>query len=149
MICYSNQAGGGTPCTGAPSAWTHAGGTSFVAPILAGVQALVNQRWGRQGNPDHAYCRLAKMEYGRSGNAACNPNNGNGKCAFHDVTLGDMDVNCVRNVNCCAPSGPNGVLSVSSSSYQPAYPATTGWDFATGIGTVDVHRIVNSWVWYR
>jgi subtilase family serine protease len=151
VLCYSNPAGGGAPCTGAPSTWAGAGGTSFVAPILAGVQALVNQRWGNfQGNPNYAYYLLADFEYGAHGSTACNSTTGTGKgCVFHDVTLGDMDVNCRGNVNCYSPSGPNGVLSVSSSSYQPAYPATAGWDFATGIGTLDVNRLVQSWVSFK
>lgn len=151
VICYSDAAGGGVPCTGAPAGWAGAGGTSFVAPILAGVQALVNQRWGSyQGNPNYAYYMLANLEYGRRGNASCNSTNGTGKaCTFHDVTLGDMDVNCRGNVDCYLPSGTNGVLSVKSKKYQPAYAAAPGWDFATGIGTLDVNQLVRSWVWFQ
>ncbi len=151
VLCYSDPAGGGVPCTGAPSTWAGAGGTSFVAPILAGVQALVNQRWGHyQGNPNYAYYLLADLEYGWRGNAGCNSTTGSSKgCVFHDVTLGDMDVNCRGKVNCYDPSGPNGVLSVKSSSYQPAYAAAPGWDFATGIGTLDVNQLVRSWVWFK
>ena len=148
VICYSNPAGGGVPCTGAPSGWAGAGGTSFVAPILAGVQALVNQDWGRQGNPNYAYYALANNEYGRRGNASCNSTNGTGKsCIFHDVTLGDMDVNCKGKTNCYLPAGTNGVLSVSSKKYEPAYGAAPGWDFATGIGTLDVNLLVRSPIW--
>jgi hypothetical protein len=58
-------------------------------------------------------------------------------------------VNCRGSVNCYLPSGTNGVLSVSSSSYQPAYAAGPGWDFATGIGTLDVNQLVQSWVWFK
>jgi subtilase family serine protease len=149
IFCYSNPAGGGVPCTSDPSNWVGAGGTSFVAPILAGVQALVNQRWGHfQGNPNYAYYALANFEYGRRGNASCNSTNGTGKfCTFHDVTLGDMDVNCRGNLNCFLPSGTNGVLSVSSKNDQPAYAAAPGWDFATGIGTLDVNLLVRSPIW--
>lgn len=151
VICYSNPAGGGGPCGGAPSTWAGAGGTSFVAPILAGVQALVNQRWGSfQGNPNYAYYLLADLEYGFHGSTACNSTTGTGKaCVFHDVTLGDMDVNCRGSVNCYHPSGANGVLSVRSSHYHPAYAAAAGWDFATGIGTLDVKNLVQSWVWFK
>jgi len=150
VLCYSNPAGGGVPCTGAPSGWAGAGGTSFVAPILAGVQALVNQDWGRQGNPNYAYYTLANLEYGLFGNAGCNSTSGiANSCVFHDVTLGDMDVNCRGNVNCYDPSGPNGVLSVSSKNDHPAYRAAAGWDFATGIGTLDVNRLVRSWIWFK
>jgi subtilase family serine protease len=149
VICYTDAAGGGAPCTGSPANWAGAGGTSFVAPILAGVQALVNQRWGGyEGNPNYAYYALANLEYGRRGNASCNSTNGTSKsCSFHDVTLGDMDVNCRGNVNCFLPSGTNGVLSVSSKKDQPAYAANPGWDFATGIGTLDVNQIVRSPIW--
>jgi subtilase family serine protease len=149
VICYSDAAGGGAPCTGSPAGWAGAGGTSFVAPILAGVQALVNQRWGGyQGNPNYAYYALANGEYGKRGNASCNSTNGTSKsCTFHDVTLGDMDVNCRGKVNCFLPSGTNGVLSVSSKKDQPAYAAAPGWDFATGLGTLDVNQIVRSPIW--
>jgi subtilase family serine protease len=149
VLCYSDAAGGGAPCTGSPANWAGAGGTSFVAPILAGVQALVNQRWGGyQGNPNYAYYALANFEYGWRGNASCNSTNGTGKsCIFHDVTLGDMDVNCRGKVNCFLPSGTNGVLSVSSKKNQPAYAAAPGWDFATGLGTLDVSQIVRSPIW--
>jgi len=37
------------------------------------------------------------------------------------------------------------VLSTSNSAYRPAYSATTGWDFATGIGTVNVYNLVMNW----
>lgn len=146
VVCYSDPKGNGAPCTGAPSTWAGAGGTSFVAPILAGVQALINQKWGRQGNPDYAYYTLAKTAYGKSGNASCNSSHETGKsCVFHDVTLGDMAVNCRGTLNCYKPSGTNGVLSVSSKAYEPAYRAVSGWDFATGIGTLDVNQLVQAW----
>jgi len=32
----------------------------------------------------------------------------------------------------------------TSDNYQPAFPAATGWDFATGIGTVNVSNLVSS-----
>ena len=43
-----------------------------------------------------------------------------------------------------ARPGP-GVLSTSNSSYAPAYPATNGWDFASGLGTVNAYNLVTSW----
>lgn len=33
----------------------------------------------------------------------------------------------------------------ASSSYQPAFGTATGWDFATGIGTVNASNLVNQW----
>ena len=66
-------------------------------------------------------------------------------CLFYDVTQGDMDVNCTGTHNCYRPSGTNGVLSTSTSAYDPAYGTATGWDFATGIGTVNAANLVNGW----
>jgi len=154
VYCFSDTANGGTACTGAPSTWGGAGGTSFSSPIMAGIQALVNQKWGgRQGNPNPVYYRIATSEYGTSGNSTCNSSNaplGRGiatACVFYDVTLGDMDVNCTGSHNCYLPSGANGVLSTSSTSYSLAYGAAAGWDFATGIGTVNAYNLVYNSNW--
>ena len=149
VFCWSDTREGGTACTGAPSGWSGAGGTSFASPILAGIQALVNQKQGaRQGNPNPVYYQLAATEYGASGSTTCNSTNGNtvaSTCIFYDVTKGDMDVNCTGTHNCYLPSGTNGVLSTSDSSYLKAYGTTTGWDFATGIGTVNAANLVSNW----
>ena len=64
---------------------------------------------------------------------------------FYDVTQGDMDVDCIGSVNCYTPSGAIGVLSTSNSAYQPTFKATLGWDFATGIGTVNAYNLVENW----
>lgn len=110
----------------------------------------MNQRTHlRQGNPDYAYYALATIEYGHKGNPACDSNNGSNACIFHDVTFGDIDVNCTRPFNCYDPSGEFGALSVSSKKYRPAYTAGTGWDFTTGIGTVNVSALVNIWAAVR
>ncbi|HLZ52447.1 MAG TPA: protease pro-enzyme activation domain-containing protein, partial [Candidatus Acidoferrum sp.] len=149
VFCWSDTANGGAACTGAPSGWSGAGGTSFASPIMAGIQALVNQKaGGPQGNPNPLYYQLAANEYGSAGSSACNSSNGNtvaSSCIFYDVTLGDMDVNCTGNANCYLADGSVGVLSTSNSSFNPAYGTTTGWDFATGIGTVNAANLVNNW----
>ncbi|WP_260734779.1 S53 family peptidase [Tunturiibacter lichenicola] len=155
-FCYSQPANlpdgmpsGGAPCVGDPVNWSGAGGTSFAAPIVAGIQALVDQSTGTpQGNPNFVYYALAKQEYGGKGNNSCNSTLGNGvdnSCTFYDVTLGDMDVNCLGKFNCYTPSGTNGVLSVSSKAYEKAYNSNAGWDFATGLGTLNVNNLVKNW----
>ena len=114
---------------------------------MAGIQALVDQKTGeRQGNPNPVYYALAKKEYGAQGNSKCNSSLGNkvgASCIFHDVTLGDMDVNCTGTFDCYVPSGEYGVLSTSTSAYDPAYGTATGWDYATGIGTINAAKLVN------
>jgi hypothetical protein len=126
---------------------------------MAGIQALVNQTTGtRQGNPNPVYYQLAAAEYGPAGNSSCNSSSGetvSSNCIFYDVTLGDMDVDCAYFdatdlYNCYDPGGTFtnglvGVLSTDNNSYQPAYVATTGWDFATGIGSLNVANLVNNW----
>jgi len=119
IICYSDAANGGVPCTGAPSTWVGIGGTSASAPLMAAMQALVNQRWKiRAGNPNPTYYSIAKTEFGTKGNPSCysvNETAGN-SCVFNDVTHGDIDVNCQFNGNvfkadCYRPSGTNGAIS--------------------------------------
>jgi hypothetical protein len=144
VYCNTDPNGGG-PCTGTPDTWSLAGGTSFASPIMAAIQSLINQATGqRWGNPDPTYYSLAASEYGKSGDSSCNSTLGNAvdsTCIFYDVTQGDMDVPCQGTVNCYLPSGTYGVLSTSDSAYQPAYGTRVGWDFATGIGTINAYNL--------
>src|SRR5713226_6271115 len=148
VFCWSDTAHGGAACGADPSAWTGAGGTSFASPIMAGIQALINQKaGGPQGNPAPVYYQLAAAEYGSTGSTSCNSSNGNtvaATCVFYDVTLGDMDVDCV-GPNCYLANGSVGVLSTSNNSFAAAYGTTTGWDFATGIGTINAANLINNW----
>jgi subtilase family serine protease len=149
ILCFSDPDNGGTPCTGNPGNWAGGGGTSYAAPIWAGIQALVNQRTGKaQGNPNYAFYQLAGRQYGAAGSAACNSSRGSASaasCVFHDVTLGDDDIDCVSSYNCYRPSGQYGVLSTSDWADQPAYKAGVGYDLPTGIGTVNVFNLIKSW----
>ena len=149
VFCWSDTKNGGAACGSDPSTWSGAGGTSFASPIMAGIQALVNQKTGsRQGNPNPAYYQLAASEYGPNGSSSCNSSNGNNisaACIFYDMTQGDMAVNCTGNFNCFLDSSASGVLSTSNDTYQAAYGTTAGWDFATGIGTVNAANLVNNW----
>ncbi len=148
IYCDSDKANGGTPCTGAPSGWSGGGGTSFAAPVMAGIQALVDQRAGaRQGNPNPVYYKLAAAEYGKTGSASCNSTKGDAvgsSCIFYDITEGDIDVNCT-GVECFRPAGANGVLSISSTTDRIAYGTAVGYDLATGIGSVNAFNLVNNW----
>ena len=136
-------------CSGAPSAWSGAGGTSFASPIMAAIQALVNEKTGaRQGNPNPTLYSLARTEYGTAGSATCNSKKGaaaGASCIFYDTTLGDMDVNCSGTHSCYLDGASFGVLSTKDTAYLKAYGTGTGWDFATGIGTVNATNLVNGW----
>jgi hypothetical protein len=134
VICYSDRRNGGSSCAGAPGTWAGAGGTSFASPIMAGIQALVNQKIGGttgQGNPAPVYYSLAAGTYG--------------SMIFNSVTMGDNTVNCSGTVDCYgstasssssghgrfnnSPPSANGELSTSSNSPSPAYSAGPGLEF--------------------
>jgi hypothetical protein len=160
IICMSSQSEGGAPCTaGDPSVWTGLGGTSAATPMMAGIQALVNQSTGQmQGNPAPTYYILASLEYGQNGDPSCNSTLGSdvgASCVFYDVTQGDMNapcfyygsVNYVYNCYFGSADGNNelGVGSVSDTAYSPTYGSSPGWDFATGIGSVNALNLVSNW----
>jgi len=153
-VCWSNpdpNVGGGFSCLGAPSTWAGFGGTSVSSPIMAAIQALVNQKTGsRWGNPNTVYYSLANTEFADA--AACNSNTVNptsNSCIFYDVTQGDNDVACEARsgtlTNCYRPSGTFGVLSTSNSADDPAYTTNVGWDFPSGIGSVNAYNLVMNW----
>jgi hypothetical protein len=70
-LCYSDPRTYGAQCKGNPGKWAGPGngGTSFAAPIVAGIQALINQKMHglAQGNPNPVYYYLAGLEYGANG----------------------------------------------------------------------------------
>ena len=116
---------------------------------MAGVQALINQRTGESwGNPNITYYALAGKEYGATGNDKCNSSKGRkaaSSCVFYDVTKGDNDIDCTGAYDCYLPSSVYGALSTKRGKYKPAYRATTGWDFPTGIGSINVANLLNAW----
>jgi hypothetical protein len=122
------------------------GGTSASAQAFAGIMALVNQAHGRQGNANYVLYPLAAQ----SGNT-CVSNAAavsNASCIFYDITTGTNSVICQGgSPNCSntnAASGQYGMM-VSGSPASAAYPAGSGYDLATGLGSVNVANLVNNW----
>jgi subtilase family serine protease len=157
VVCWSNpdpNVGGGSSCTGAPSTWAGFGGTSVSSPIMAAIQALVDQKTkSRWGNPNTVYYALAKSEYGKKGSAACNSTTvaktGN-NCIFYDVTQGDIDGACKKfqgtAYDCFLKKGDKyGISSTSDNKSDPAYITNVGWDFPSGIGSVNAYNLVMEW----
>jgi Pro-kumamolisin, activation domain/FG-GAP-like repeat/Subtilase family/FG-GAP repeat len=136
-----------------------AGGTSFAAPAMAGVQALINQADNtNHGNIGPMLYQLARKEYGINGSPlnACGSDGSDPSCVFHDVTVGNNDEPCQVNTdNCYGIPNQNqtvspgnivfGVLSSSGSqSLAPAWTTGQGYDYATGLGSVNVANLVNA-----
>ena len=159
LYCMSDAAEGGVPCdytNPTDTLYNSAGGTSFTAPQFASIQALINQKaGGSQGNAAPYYYDLGKKQYGLTSSpnktmiAACNSDQvsgGSNACLFHDVTVGNNDVPCYGTVDCYGSAGLSyGVLSTSDAKLGIAFPATTGWDFTTGLGTLNVTNVVTNW----
>jgi subtilase family serine protease len=159
LFCMSDTAQGGAPCdySNPLDAFSNSsGGTSFSAPGLASIQALINQKaGGAQGNPASIYYTFARLQYGTSslpnkaGLSVCNASLGNASsplCLFHDVTVGNNAVPCYGTNNCYGGTGLQyGVLSTSETALQPAYGTRPGWDFGTGLGSLNVANIIQLW----
>ena len=138
-----------------------AGGTSFVAPQLAGFFALVAQKTGeRLGQPNFVLYNMAGVEYGTSSYLPGITCNGSGttsnagvtttlpasNCIFYDVTTSNISQACTAGTpNCYTSSGNVGILSTSTTAAQPAYAAGNGFDLATGIGSFNIANLVNNW----
>jgi hypothetical protein len=128
------------------------GGTSASAPAFAGIMALVNQNMAaqglspRQGNANYVLYKLAAQN-GASCNSSTAALTGN-SCIFYDITQGNNSVPCNPNTPDCGPIPPNGLSGVLVDPNNPGNPAwltTTGYDMATGLGSVNADNLVNQW----
>lgn len=87
------------------------GGTSLSAPMMAGIQALIDQGLSsdglsaNQGNAAPTLYELARNEYGGPTGkapgslAGCNSDNGTsgtGKCVFYNITAGGNSTQCIQ-----------------------------------------------------
>ena len=120
LLCSSDQVTGvQNSCLngflGANSKLTVAGGTSFGAPIVAGIVSILEQSsaLGRLGNINSRLYTLASQR----------------AAVFHDVTAGDNQQPCASNSKDCPSDGFVG------------YSAGPGYDQVTGLGTPNVGEL--------
>ncbi len=103
------------------------GGTSASSPAMAGIMALINQKYGRQGQASYIFYPLAIQQ----------------PSVFHDVTIGSNNVPCDPGSPDCTIStldnNTNGFLTLGH------YYAAAGYDEATGLGSVDANLLVEFW----
>jgi hypothetical protein len=102
-----------------------AGGTSFAAPELAGILAVIEQKLGTTGGLGNINPALYTLAANADSYAA----------AFHDVTTGNNQVPCTNGSPNCATSGSNNVIG---------YVAGTGYDQVTGLGSVDANNLATA-----
>jgi subtilase family serine protease len=114
------------------------GGTSVSTPAMAGILAMVIQTTGdRLGVPNAVLYKLAAQA-----GATCDSNGTvNASCIFYDLQAGagTNAMPCTPNTTNCTASGSNqfGVL--------PAYSTATGYDQASGLGSVNAFNLVTKW----
>ena len=121
---------------------TGVGGTSASTPSFAGIMALVNQQYGRQGQADFVLYPLAAQFPG----------------SFHDVTVGTNSVPCDITSTGCIPVSDPAIIAIPFDPTAPDvtegqigagttafYNAGVGFDLATGLGTVDAANLVKNW----
>jgi trimeric autotransporter adhesin len=119
------------PASGQPIV-TAVGGTSASAPAMAGILALIEQKYGPQGQANYTLYPLARQF----------------PTAFNDITVGSNNQPCTADFeftffglnNGCSPD-TNGD---GFDSFQ-LYSATSGYDQASGLGTLDVNQLYTNW----
>ena len=105
------------------------GGTSVATPVMASVQALINQKnGGRQGLANYYYYRIAAAQSQTNCIASTLPSTAGTACAFHDIATGNTNV----------PSNAAGTTSIG-------FTAAPGYDLAIGLGSADVNNLANAW----
>jgi hypothetical protein len=101
------------------------GGTSASAPAFAGMLALVAQAHGsaadnyRLGQVDNVLYQLAQSKY---------------SIVFHDTTTGNNSVACTYGSPNCG-----------SNLFLTGYNAGSGYDLASGLGSVNAAQMVSNW----
>jgi hypothetical protein len=129
------------------------GGTSAATPTFAGIIALINQaKGGRQGNANYALyntysiAKTAGNVCNSSSFAAPSPSN---SCVFYDTTKGNISVACVGNSPFCGNTSTAanqfGAMATSKGGTTLAFNTGTGYDLATGLGSVNVANLIANW----
>jgi subtilase family serine protease len=102
---------------------TGVGGTSASTPAMAGIMALVNQKYGLQGQANYTLYPLA-AQY---------------PAVFKDMTIGSNNIPCYSYQVGCS-------LDANGQTYSlQRYAAHTGYDQASGWGSVDVNALLTNW----
>jgi subtilase family serine protease len=99
---------------------TVAGGTSFDAPIFSGMLAIINQKLNSTGQGV-----INSTLYTLAADATTYSS------AFHDITSSGNQ--CNAGSTYCSTAG------------ESEYAATTGYDEASGLGSVDFYNLLTAW----
>ncbi|MGB8537222.1 MAG: Ig-like domain repeat protein [Acidobacteriaceae bacterium] len=131
------------------------GGTSAASPSMASIMALVEQRAGAfQGVANYELYSLAAAQTSGACDSSSRTNPAQpSTCVFNDITAGSNAVPCFSGDNDCG-SGTDAPVVVGATFPAPVIPpnaelngnsATAGYDLGSGLGSVDISNLVNSW----
>lgn len=151
LICVSEVA----TCTYSTASETfglEVGGTSVASTVMAGVMALINQKAGEaQGSPNaELYMLAASQTYANC--SAESVTAGSASCYFNDIDANTNAMPCDYGAAEGNPSAP-GIQSPNCSVIHtgdligilPGYSAVTGYDQATGLGSLNIANVVDAW----
>jgi len=139
VVCEADAVQG-TSCNKSGSfSFLGVGGTSASTPSFAGIMALVNQLHGRQGNANFVLYKLAQTQFTAGTQCSTSGPPNVAACMFNDTTAGTIAMPCAKGSLNCTPTGTDttGVL--------PGFSSTTGYDLATGLGSINANNLVNNW----
>jgi hypothetical protein len=107
---------------------TNVGGTSASTPAMAAIMALINQKYGPQGQANYTLYPLAAQF----------------PSVIKPVDIGSNNEPCQSyevgsEIGCAADPDNSGNYSLQN------YPTTPGYDLASGLGSVDVAALIANW----
>jgi len=99
---------------------TVAGGTSFGAPIFAGIAALIDQSQGGKGLGSTVNSTLYSLASTRYASV------------YHDITSGTNECS-IASASICSAAG------------ESEYAAGVGYDEASGLGSINAYNLLTEW----
>jgi hypothetical protein len=158
IVCQGDTNVGGASCNlNSPfTDFNLVGGTSAATPPFAAIVALLSQSLGGQrlGNVNFGLYAVAKNDPSNYTGGGCKSSVGQtpaAGCVFNDVTKGNIGVACQLNTKSiidglttwCNGGGAN--FGVTFSNGGVAFSAGTGYDLATGLGSINVSNLLAHW----
>ncbi|HEY6489843.1 MAG: protease pro-enzyme activation domain-containing protein [Terracidiphilus sp.] len=152
LVCVSEAGSSCTYSATTENQFQEIGGTSVASPAMAGVMAMINQKAGApQGNPNaELYTLAAAQTYSTCSAETVKTSS---SCYFNDIDAntgsgalngpyaGTIAVPCqIGTANCAAAADPGDTVAI-----LPGYSSATGYDQATGLGSLNVANVVNAW----
>jgi hypothetical protein len=118
------------------------GGTSASSPSMAAILALVEQKAGQyQGLANYKLYSLANAQTGNCNSSSETDPTQSSSCVFNDITQGSNSLTCTGTSSGCTVAIPG----TKTYKQLSGWAAGTGYDLATGLGSMNVANLVTAW----